>query len=322
MIEEKVKYKNDLKKLITKLSIDHAVHEKINLLSQFKEQYDFAEYNQVVQNYEGLIQRGNSIVDIVKKLIDKVDNEIADIVNERYKDVDNSVDLQPNAHLIINDKVESIILTKISGYSQFKYPGLQLNCRYFYKDREEQKNVSQPADPLPWLNSMVANDPFYMAGPPDNLGGIGYLEHMISPYPEIYQKRLRLYEIHDRNLDVLPQAQFGLILCWDFFNYQTLDTIEAYLSKIIKLLRPGGVLIFSYNNCNFVESARLFDDHHGSWATSEALEKIFLSQGFEVIEFKDIKTDIIAYCSWVEVRRPGELTTIKISQAQGLVGRK
>jgi SAM-dependent methyltransferase len=322
MIEQKVKYKNDLKELITKLSIDYVVGEKLNLINQIKGQYDFVEYDQIVQNYADITQRSNLIVNVVKKIIDKIDNEIADIVNERYKDVDKSIDIQPTAHLVINEEVESLIFTRIKGYSQFKYPGLQLNCRYFYNNNEAQPNIPNRSSPLTWLNSMVANDPFYLAGPPDNLGGLGYLESMISPYPEIYQKRLRLYKIQDRNLDVLPQAQFGLILCWDFFNYQTLDTIEVYLSKIIKLLRPGGVLLFSYNNCNFVESARLFDNHHGSWATPESLEKIFLSLGVDVIGFKDIKTDVISYCSWVEVRRSGELTTVKLSQAQGLVQRK
>jgi hypothetical protein len=307
-----VKFKNDLKELIAKLSINQIINEKISLISHVKNQHDFIEYDQLISMYTELTQKNESIIDSIKVCIEKIDREILEIVNERYKDIDKNIDINPTYILSINQEITSIILDKITSYSQFKYPGLQLNCSY----------SPNAYDIIAWVNSMVACDPFYLAGPYDNHGKLSYLENMISPYPEIYQKRVRLYGVENRNLDILPQAQFGIILCWNFFNYQTLDTIQIYLSKIIKLLRPGGVMMFSYNNCNFVESATLFDNDRGSWATTEALEKIFLSQGFEVIEFKDIKTDVITYCSWVEVRRPGELSTVKRSQALGLIGRK
>jgi SAM-dependent methyltransferase len=306
MIEQKVKYKNDLKELITKLSIDHVVGEKINLIDQIKNQHNFIEHDQLTKIYAELIQKNQSIIDNIKVIIDRTDNEIEEIVRNRYKDINKNIDIVPNAQLIINEEIESIILTRIAMYSQLKYPGLQLNCMYNF------------TDPVKWVSSMVANDPLYLAGPYDDHGEIHYLENMISPYPEIYQKRLRLYGIRDRNLDVLPQAQFGLILSWNFFNYQTLDTIEIYLSKIINLLRPGGVFMFSYNNCNLANSAQLFDNQKASWATPEVLEKMFKTFGFEVVEFKDI----IPFCSWVEVRRSGELTTVKRSQSLGTIGRK
>jgi SAM-dependent methyltransferase len=317
-LEQKVKYKNDLKILITKLSIDQIINEKINLLNHIKNEYNFVEHDQLVQNYTELIQKNEDTINTIKKIIDRIDNEISKVVDTQLNNVDNT----PPALLPISDDVESLLLAKINSYSQFKYPGLQLNCIYFQHRANDSLNITKHLDPLKWLSSMVASDPFYLAGPMDAIGGVRHLDNIILPYPEIYQKRLRLYGLYDRNLEVLPQSQFGLILCWDFFNYQTLGTIDLYLSKIIKLLRPGGVLIFSYNNCEFAESARLVDNHLSSWATPSALEKMFLAQGYELIEFKDVRTDVISYCSWVEVRRPGKLTTVKLSQAHGLVQRK
>jgi hypothetical protein len=92
----------------------------------------------------------------------------------------------------------------------------------------------------------------------------------------------------------------------------------------MKLLKPGGTLLFTYNNCDLVDSAKLVDQDDASWTTPLLLEKIYSNHGFELIEFNDIISDDIniSHVSWVELKRPGELTTSKISQSTGLVGRK
>lgn len=308
-LEQKIKYRNDLTTLVNNLSIDQAICDKLSYIDRIHREYNFEDYDKIVQNYKSLAANNECIIDIIRQKITNTTDEITNIVNERHKNIDPMIDIKPNSHLNINAEIELKLLSKIRLYSQFKYPGLQLNC-----------NFSQ--NTIQWLNAMVTNDPFYLAGLPDEYGEIRYLEDMIKPYPEIYQKRVRLYTVNNRDLSVLPQAQFGLILCWNFFNYQTLDTIEIYLTKIIKLLRPGGILIFSYNNCDILESARLFDNYHGEWATSKLLEKIYLLQGFELIEANNFQFDTISCCSWVELKRPGHLTTVKLSQAQGLVARK
>jgi cyclopropane fatty-acyl-phospholipid synthase-like methyltransferase len=95
---------------------------------------------------------------------------------------------------------------------------------------------------------MVANDPLYLIGPI-----IETLQESLQSFPEIYQQRVRLYELNDkRDLSTLPQAQFNLIFCWDFFNHLSVDVIDLYLQQMIRLLRPGGTLLFTGEN-NFIK---------------------------------------------------------------------
>ena len=74
---------------------------------------------------------------------------------------------------------------------------------------------------------MVAGDPLYLTH-----SNIVIVKDMIKEYPELYQNRLRLYEIVDRDFSKLPQAQFGFVLCWDNFNHLSLDKIEKYIREV------------------------------------------------------------------------------------------
>ena len=304
MIEQKIKYKNRLKKLILQISIHNGINEKINLLNRINEEYEFNEYHHMVQHCTELLKKNQEIIDNIKKIIERIDNEIKEIVDFQ-NNIDPNSDVLPSAPLVMNARAEALITSHLNRHSQDRYPGLQFTFR----------------TDTNFIHSMVSSDPLYIAGPTQN-SQVDYLEDMINHYPEVYQRRVRIYGISNRNLDVLPQAQFGLILYWNFFNFQTLSTIEIYLSKIFKLLRPGGVLIFSYNNCELIESARQFDQQSASYGTKSSIKNIISSIGFEVLEIRDIKTSAISYCSWMEVRRPGILTTIKLAQARGLIGRK
>jgi SAM-dependent methyltransferase len=167
---------------------------------------------------------------------------------------------------------------------------------------------------------MVASDPLYLMGP-----SIEILQESLRSFPEIYQKRVQLYELNDkRDLSTLPQAQFNLIFCWDFFNHLSVDVIDLYLQQMMRLLRPGGTLLFTYNNCDLVMSARSADSNSASWCTPLLLEKIYSKHGFELIGFDDIISDDVnvSHVSWAELKRPGDLTTSKISQASGAIRRK
>ena len=71
-------------------------------------------------------------------------------------------------------------------------------------------------------------------------------------------------------------------------------------------------------------SARSVDSNSASWCTPLLLEKIYSKHGFELIGSDDIISDDVnvSHVSWAELKRPGDLTTSKISQASGVVRRK
>ena len=145
------------------------------------------------------------------------------------------------------------------------------------------------------------------------------LKEMITDYPLVYQRRLRLYSIKDRDFRILPREQFGFILCWDNFDYLTYDIIKQYVQEVFKMLRPGGVFMFSYTNCELIESADKVDSWNASCCFSSWLSELFLEIGYELIAFYDerIEGEKPSYISWTEIRKPGELKTIKYHQSMG-----
>jgi hypothetical protein len=86
-------------------------------------------------------------------------------------------------------------------------------------------------------------------------------------------------------------------------------------------LRPGGVCIFSYNNCFKERSAGLVDEKRASWATSSTIKQLIINAGLDIVSFSDLESndDTSTWVSWIEVQKPGELHSVKKSQAIGQV---
>ena len=312
-LAELVEYKNNLKEVIPKLSIDDVLYSEAQLINSLTSKFDLNEYqkhiDRIRSTYTDISQKNKEIVASIEEIINDIDNNISEILESKISDTFKEGVMR--SQLVINEPIKTIFNNKISKLSQIKYPGLQINSKFFSNDT---------CDDNDWINYMVASDPLYLLGPLT-----ANLEKSLLSYPEVYQKRVRLYGLNDkRDLSILPQAQFNLIFCWDFFNYLSIELIDVYLHQLMRLLRPGGTLLFTYNNCDLIDSAKLVDQDTASWATPLLLEKIYSNHGFELADFGDIISDDInfSHVSWMELTRPGNLTTSKILQSIGLIGRK
>jgi hypothetical protein len=92
-------------------------------------------------------------------------------------------------------------------------------------------------------------------------------------------------------------------------------------------------------------SAALVDSKEACWANSDQMKKLAQSVGFEIIVTYDLESKYTStptwtildetisdphrydwetnnWTSWIEVRRPGTLTTIKLGQAMGAIQSK
>jgi hypothetical protein len=313
-----VEHKNKLKEIIPKLSIDDTIYSKSQLIESLISRFDLNEYHgridQIRSIYSDIDQKNKDIIAEVGRIIDSIDHNISNILESKSVTSDVFKESTIVSHLPTNEIVRTIFNNKISKISQVRYPGLQINTRLFPPAEINPSNIDG------WISLMVASDPLYLMGP-----SIEILQESLQSFPEIYQKRVQLYELNDkRDLSTLPQAQFNLIFCWDFFNHLSVDVIDLYLQQMMRLLRPGGTLLFTYNNCDLVMSARSADSNSASWCTPLLLEKIYSKHGFELIGFDDIISDDVnvSHVSWAELKRSGDLTTSKISQASGAVRRK
>jgi hypothetical protein len=182
-------------------------------------------------------------------------------------------------------------------YSDWRYPGLQYNVR----DKK-------------YIDCMTASDPLYITSEIAEDA-----KQTIKDYPELYQSRLRIYNNSD--WDSLPINQFGFVLVWNYFEYRSMVEIEEFLIKITPLLRPGGVLMFSFNNCDLYESARAAEKELMNYNSAYDIKNICSNLGYEIISFNDAVTHGFEcpWISWAEIKRPGELTTTKAHQALGQI---
>ena len=313
-LAELVKFKNDLKDTIDDLSLESEVLEKTRLVDSIKYRHEITDYHQDLEQYlqecQNLLAKNNDIIRLIKNTIEKIDNDI-NIKVQSGLDENKFTEESIHQLLSTNQEIEKIIQSRIGGYSNWRFPGLQLHCRY-NRITPIPDNFVNPKDRI---GPIVGNDPLYLVGL-----DLETLTETIADYPESYQRKIRLYEVKKRDLLVLPHAQFGFILCWDFLNYLPLGVIEWYLKSILALLRPGGVALFSYTNGNIETSASFVDQQRYCWATDIIIKQMVVDIGFDIINCTDIPTNDNerTWVSWAEIKKSGELQTVR---KQPVVGR-
>ncbi len=201
--------------------------------------------------------------------------------------------------MTLSDSLKQTIVNRLQFHTSWKYPALEIGCR----DGE-------------WTKYMVAADPLYLT---DHYRD--FLESTTKDFTPEYQRRVRPYLVKDTNFSALPQAQMGFVFCWNFLNYRSLDTIKEYLKSVRDLLRPGGVFMFSYNNGDRHEQAGYAEGHWMSYMPKSMLIPMCESLGYEILHSEDIRNQGTAV-SWLEIRKPGTLETVKAHQVLGEIKRR
>lgn len=298
---ELVKFRNDLAASVEHLQLDSAVNEKIAELTKVKKLNPNIDYNVQLDSY---MQEFSQLIDANKQTINKIKDtivattsdidQLAKILFDTDDQRDRFTDDKVIQLLELDENQTDYITTRIGSYCDWLYPSLIVYPR-------EKK----------WLSStIVASDPLYLM----QHSSIN-LSELTEDFSEVYQNRLRCYDID--NFKKLPQGQFRFVLLWDFLNYISVDQFEFYLKEIFDLIKPGGSCMFSYNNCDLEGPAKLAELNASSYANVRIVESLAKQSGFEIIKFEDLTTEdaLITHISWVEIRKPGTLTTVKAHQA-------
>jgi hypothetical protein len=301
-LHDLVKLRNTLLDQIDSISLAPAIQDKINLLDSIVKLnttdygIDLIEnfknnFNSVIAENEKIVSNANLMLLKINQDIDNYSTEL--FFNDAYRDKFSEEGISQDPYPM--PEVENWIEAKIAEYSHWQYPALQINPRF-----------------KKWIDSMVAGDPLYLTH-----YDISTVKELIKEYPELYQNRLRLYEIANRDFSTLPQGQFGFVLCWDNFNHLSLDKIETYIQEVWQLLRPGGSFMFNYNNCDIEGPAYRAECHASSYASASRLTTLFDEIGFEITSLRDAVTNdaFNTHISWVVIRKPGNLKTVKAAQA-------
>lgn len=295
------------KQLRENLVVDSAIDELLILrtrINNIKLQVpvllpEHASYiNQLVDHYENVIEMASHPASELEKEISLIDSQIQQItknlfennydVEIRYGDADFT---RNSRRIYINEDIEQLIKKRISLYTNWKYPCLEIGCR----DGE-------------WTQFLVAADPLYIVDRHEE-----FLTSTSGRFPSSYQRRLRPYHLKNNDLSMLPQNQFGFIFSWGYFNYITIETINKYLAQIINLLRPGGVFFFSYNDGDTPSGAGMAENFAQTYVPKSLLKVMIDANGFEIVNDFNNGDNI----SWIEIKKSGELSTVKAHQVMG-----
>lgn len=191
-----------------------------------------------------------------------------------------------------NAEAQEYIKARVSLYTDWHYPGMIIR-----PGRED------------WIDSMVALDPLYVIDQTHDL-----MEPVRNKFGPEYQRRLRYYTVdEDASPHVLakvPNGQFGFVLAYNFFNFKPFEVIRHYLTDIYQKLRPGGTLALTFNDCDRTAGVKLAEQNFMCYTPGTMLESLIRSIGYEITQTYHVD----AACSWLEVRKPGELKSLRGGQ--------
>ncbi len=160
-----------------------------------------------------------------------------------------------------------------------------------------------------FIEDMVPLDPLYLVDQHEEL-----LQPSVGSFTPEYQRRLRQYVVNDRQagpiLDKLPQNQFGLVFAYNYFNFRPMEVIRRYVTELFDVMRPGGTLIMTYNNCDKAQGIGLVDRGFMCYTPKRHIVQHAEDVGFEFTFNHDGLGDL----SWLEFVKPGEIESIRGGQ--------
>lgn len=252
----------------------------------------------IAQRHENLFNHFDQTLEDVNELLKKIDSDIDNLTKKFFEDnyqkecfLNSPQTLRRDKILNLTDGADELLLSRIHLYSTWKYPALEIGCR----DGE-------------WTKHLVTFDPLYVTDNHDE-----FLNNAVSQFTPEYQRRIRTYKIHDFKIDNLPKNQFSFIFSFNYFNYLSLDSIKQFLIQTKEWLRPGGVILFTYNNADLSASAGLTENYFMTYVPKSMLLPMAESLGFDIVA----DVDVLPSTSWVELKKPGTLSTVKAHQALG-----
>lgn len=169
-----------------------------------------------------------------------------------------------------------------------------------------------------WINHLVNYDPLYLVDQRSDL-----LEPAVLRFNDQYKRRLRTYVIKEDTgsafLSEFPKGQFGICLVYNFFNYKPIEVLTQYLTELYDKLKPGGLLAMTFNNCDLPGGASLVEYKFMSYTPGHIIIDHAKKLGFTIEQNKQLD----AACTWIELRKPGTLSSNKGGQSLAkILGKK
>lgn len=205
-----------------------------------------------------------------------------------------------NRRLVIDHDSNLMLRNRIKLYTDWRLPGM----------------IIRPGLET-HIEDLVPLDPLYVLDQHEDL-----IMPAITKFTAEYQRRLRPYVINDYTneepLHDLPDQQFGLIFAYNFLNYKPIEVVQRYLRDFYRKLRPGGVVLFTFNNCDLSQGMGLAEKYFMCYTPGHRVLDIAMQFGFENLHDQQGPNDV----SWLELKKPGDITSLRGGQTLARIVRK
>lgn len=312
-LSDLIDFRNQLEKIASKDAKKNAGQELdiIRHLIEHPQQQTIepltASFNDILANQQTeIMQAFDNFHHTVEQAQQRVREQIAEQekywFQESYRLYEEEMCYETAEHILsrrpaLSPELEEIFRTRLGLYNNWQCPGLII------RPGEEQ-----------FINSLVAYDPLYIVDESYDL-----LKPALNRFPKQYQRRLRTYVVEERKSDIylekIPNDQFGMCFVYNFFNFRPFEVIKQYLQEIYTKLRPGGVLVMTYNDCDIGHAVRLVERHYACYTPGYLVRDLAESIGYEqTFIWNDGSPSV-----WIELRKPGTLSFLRGGQAMATV---
>ena len=275
------------------------LHTIINDKLQFSDLSDqlTSNYHQIQDSIRGFENTLDQVKQSVRNIIDTSESSYYANSYELYDGQrHDNVETILSRGIKLKPESQEFLTIRIRSYADWHYPGM----------------IIRPGRDLPWVNELVALDPLYLVDQHQ-----GLFDPIESGFTPEYQRRLRRYVVDEYSdpdlpfLSQLPDEQFGFILAYNFFNYKPLSVISKYMEEAYTKLRPGGTLAMTFNNCDHADGVKLAECAFATYTPSRRIREIATEFEYRITMFYEINTAV----TWLELKKPGELTSLRGGQA-------
>jgi hypothetical protein len=303
-------------------------------LSELVAYLNLLDSNALAPEYHTAVQRFHEIAHVVTNHAVQIDNFATDFDNKIQTILRSFTDAQQTLELLKSHLKQQIAAMELEQYQTSQRLYEHEMC---YETNEYILNRRLSIDPdsrlslagrllqytdwrLPgliirpgseqFIENLVPLDPLYLVDQHEDL-----LKPAVQAFTPEYQRRLRPYVINDYEhtdaLWQLPEDQFGLIFAYNYFNYKPMKVVRQYLDSMFARLRPGGVAIFTFNDCDWAHGVALAERNFMCYTPGREIQAHCNKLGFETLSVNRGQGDV----AWMEIRRPGEIESIRGGQS-------
>lgn len=304
-LSQLINYRNQLDALTSK-PIKRSCNSELEKITYIVENH-FMQFSNLTTVLKQNQQQINESFDQFEKNFEILKQELNDAIStvekhwfvqsyELYNDSENehvTSEYILNRRLALDSDTEKILRARIGNFSSWQHPAMII--RPGLED---------------FVDNMVSFDPLYLVDTRYDL-----LTPAAKRFNEQYQARLRLYTVQESQdqeiLTKLPNGQFGVCLAYNFFNYKPFEVLKKYLNEIYQKLKPGGILAMTFNDCDNWRAVDLVERHFCCYTPGYLVKELLQSIGFELVFSYNNDSN----STWIEVKKPGTLTSLRGGQA-------